>query len=101
MGLPEPYVEICVLGHGINGPVMYRWGAPVGSYPLTCLLLARLARDTTRNVLVAVKRLYNPLMNQERAKFCFRELHLLNCLRHPNVLRGGGGRHVWYSCVLG
>lgn len=29
MGLPEPYVEICVLGHGINGPVMYYWAALV------------------------------------------------------------------------
>lgn len=27
MGLPEPYVEICVLGHGINGPVMYHEAA--------------------------------------------------------------------------
>lgn len=61
------------------------------SYLSTHLSLIRLARDTSRDVLVAVKRLYNPLVNQERAKFCFRELHLLNCLRHPNVPQRGGG----------
>lgn len=45
----------------------------------------RLAEDTSKHKLVAVKRLMSPFLSVERTKFCFRELSLLGNLRHPNV----------------
>lgn len=41
----------------------------------------------TAGRLVAVKRLLDAFMNQERAKCCYRELHLLRTLCHPNLIR--------------
>lgn len=44
-----------------------------------------MAKDLEHNRLVAVKRIANPFCKGERAKCCFRELHLLRSLHHPNV----------------
>ena len=45
----------------------------------------RMAKDLQRNRLVAIKRLIGPFSSVERAKCCFREVHLLRHLHHPNV----------------
>uniref|UniRef100_A0A671QRH5 Stress-activated protein kinase JNK n=1 Tax=Sinocyclocheilus anshuiensis TaxID=1608454 RepID=A0A671QRH5_9TELE len=62
------YQQLCAIGYGAQG--------------IVCSAL-----DTVLGIPVAVKKLSRPFQNQTHAKRAYRELVLLKCVNHKNIIR--------------